>query len=757
MKHKTLKTSFPTFLLPLLLTLVSSLALAATVTPADEILQHWQSKGREAQSYKRFFEAVKSDKAEAYWKLYQDLSKNKKLLKLQHESIKKIIQLDLESPNDTTGKFKKFASVAKKMLRNLRGQPEGLEYELSYLKWILKNKKTSELCTTERQRWLSQAQLKLDDVFYGLQSCAVTYNDFIYRLRLLIFSGEESQARAEIEKYNKANKLENWQKAYLEAVFFTNIGDPVSAYNQLSGFEKEISQNEDYVLNFFYIAQRAGQQEKAEQIINKIMAAEKKPVRLNELKMQKALLYYQTRRYKEANVIFDELVKLNFSYKRKRKSTEFDDLTWLRAWTSYLMGNYNQAHTYLTENLSWTRDKAKTQYWLAQTELAQGETLQALEHLRVLATPVLQGRFFNYYNSLAWMRFEQNKNLMVSDIMRSQVSTIRSGKGAYLIPDQSTTPQQLLAGYGDYIEMAESTDQGQVTLVNSENSVIESNDTEGIQLPSSAALQAELAWADDLTKWGYRDVAKWHLYEVEKKLKTKSDVVPLAQYYLKNQYYNRAVQLMQKVANPNAKKLNLVDEETLWLSLLPRAYGPKLTSEAQKNKINPYLIWSIMKSETQYKPDAISPVGAVGLMQFMPYTSKKVAPLVQDTFEPGKLFNPETAVQYGATYLKKLSDELGGEMHLVAAAYNGGPHRVKLWLRNLKKPNEPNVNSDVFIEHIPFNETRTYVKRVLNYYLAYQKLYDDKFDMKSAKWLTEPLVYNIKEPISLKEEWPSKN
>lgn len=752
MRHTCFKTSAALFLI---LIVVSSLGTAA-VTPATEILQQWQNKGREAQAYKRFFEAVQSDQADAYWKLYQDLSKSKKLLKLQHESIKKIIQLDLASPNDTTARLKNFSTVAKKMLKNLRGQPEGLEYELAYLKWILKNKKTSELCTTERQRWLSQSQLKLDDVLYGLQSCPVTYNDFIYRLRLLIFSGEEDQARIEIEKYNKSNKLENWQKAYLEAVFFTNVGDPVSAYNQLTDFEKEISNNEDYVMNYFYIAQRAGQQEKAEQIINKIMSEEKKPVRLNELKMQKAQLYYQTRRYKEANAIFDELVKSNFSYKRKRKSIEFDDLTWLRAWTSYLMGNYNQAHTHFEENLKWTRDKAKTQYWMAQSELAQGETLKALEHLRILATPVLQGRFFNYYNSLAWMRFEQNKNLVVSDIMRSQVSTIRSGKGAYLVPDQSTTPKELLASYGDYIEMAESTDQGQVTLVNSENSVIESTDTEGIQLPSSAALQAELSWADDLTKWGYRDVAKWHLYEVEKKLKTKSDVVPLAQYYLKNQYYNRAVQLMQKVANPNAKKLNLTDEETLWLSLLPRAYGPKLTAEALKNKINPYLIWSIMKSETQYKPDAISPVGAVGLMQFMPYTSKKVAPLVQDAFEPAKLFNPEVAVQYGARYLKKLSDELGGEIHLVAAAYNGGPHRVKLWLRNLKKPNAPNVASDVFIEHIPFNETRTYVKRVLNYYLAYQRLYEDKFDMKSAKWLTEPLNYNIKEPISLKEEWPYK-
>ena len=61
---------------------------------------------------------------------------------------------------------------------------------------------------------------------------------------------------------------------------------------------------------------------------------------------------------------------------------------------------------------------------------------------------------------------------------------------------------------------------------------------------------------------------------------------------------------------------------------------------------------------------------------------------------------------------------------------------------------------DVFIEHIPFNETRTYVKRVVNYILTYQKIYEDKLDIKSSKWILEKIPYKLKEPLLLKEEWP---
>lgn len=722
---------------------------------AAKILNEWQPKGNEESTYKQYFLAVNENKVDKYWELYQGLSKRKRLLKLQHESIKRILEIDVTSKSDETKSLKNFNKIAKGMLRNLRGQPEGLEYELIYLKWILKNNKVGELCTIERNRWLSQSTLKLSEVTLGLQTCPMTFNDYLYRMRLLVFSGEEAKAQEEINEYTKTNNLEDWQKAYVQAVFFSNVGDPVSAFEKLSPFEDKLKNTEDFYLNLFYISQRAGQQAKAETIINNIIKINKNAGRLSELQFLKAFLFYQTKRYAEAHKIFDSLVKKHKSHKRKKKTGEYDELTWLRAWTAYLNKDYEKAHDLFKENNKWTRDKARNLYWSAQAEWALNNQLVALEYYRQLATPVIEGKFFNFYNYMAWIRFDVNKNLTVSDLMKSQLNTINGGKGHFLIPDVSSNPHKIASDYQNFIEMIEATDQGTTTLINQENSVLESPDTEGIKVETSEQLKAELAWADDLTRWGYRDLAKWHLYEVEKTLKTKTDVVPLAQYYLDNQFYNRAILLMQKVNNPSSKKLNLQDEELLWKSLFPKAFESKTKVEAQKNKISQYFIWSIMKAETQFKVDAISPVGAVGPMQFMPYTSKKVAVLLKDDYNANKLFDPDHAVRYGAKYLRKLSDELGENLHYVAAAYNGGPHRVKLWLKN-QKEEEFNLDNDVFIEHIPFNETRTYVKRVLNFYLAYSKLYDEKFDPKQMRWLISNSPYSLKEPISLKEEWPAK-
>jgi soluble lytic murein transglycosylase len=725
------------------------------VESATKILKEWEPKGNEQQTYKKYFIALNENSIKLYWDLYRDLAKRKKLLKLQHESVKKIIEIDLESTVDQTKSLKNFPKVAKKMLRNLRGQPEGVEYELSYLKWIIKKNQYHELCTTERNRWLGQNSLSLAQVTTGLEKCPVTYNDFLYRMRLLIYSGEEEKAQQEVKEFAEKSKMAEWERAYLEAVFYSNVGDPVSAFQKISKYEKDLEKSEDYYLNYFYIAQRAGEQAKAEEIINKIIKNEKSSKHLNELNYQKAFLFYQTKRYSEAIAILDKLIPAHRSHRRKVKSADYDDLTWLRAWCHYLNKNYEMAEFYLKENAKWTRDKAKNMYWLAQTEWALGNQMVALDHYRQLALPVLTGRYFGYYNHLAWLRFEAYKKVAVNDIMKSEISTIRLGKGQFFLPDVSSKPEELLNTYQSYVDAFESPETEGVNLVNQENSVLESNDTEGIKVDSSEALKAELAWADTLTKWGYRDLAKWHLYEVEKNLKTKSDVIPLAQYYLDKQLYNRAIQLMQRVGNVTTKKLNLQDEEILWKSLFPRAFEAQIKSEAEKQKINKYLVWSIMKAETQFKTDAISPVGAVGLMQFMPYTSKKVALLVKDDFKADKLFDPDFAIKYGAGYLKKLSDELGEQINLVAAGYNGGPHRVKLWLRNFKSNGDLDLDNDVFIEHIPFNETRTYVKRVINFYLAYQKLYDDKFDLKSSQWLISKNQYSLKEPISLKEEWPN--
>ena len=186
-----------------------------------------------------------------------------------------------------------------------------------------------------------------------------------------------------------------------------------------------------------------------------------------------------------------------------------------------------------------------------------------------------------------------------------------------------------------------------------------------------------------------------------------------------------------------------------WSSLYPEAYKKYVQQFANNRKVDPFLIWSIMKAETQYKSDAISPVGAVGLMQFMPYTLQKIDRLIGGKeVKTEELFKPEKSIEYGAAYLKKLSIELDYQRPLIAAAYNGGPHRVKQWLRNMGQ-----LEYDVFIEHIPFAETRTYTKRVITFRSMYDKIYGGQLNYDKMKFLIEKIPYTAPESAKLSEEW----
>ncbi|MBC7466727.1 MAG: lytic transglycosylase domain-containing protein, partial [Bdellovibrio sp.] len=684
-----------------------------------------------------------------YWRLYKDLKKNKKLLRIQLEALKSILEIDLANADKKFNlPFAEFKKEAKLIIRKMSNLPEGLAFELQYLKWVRKYEITEELCRTERKRWLGQASLDFTEVAKGLQSCPVGFDEFIYRLRMLIFSGEEKKAQAELNEFKKQPQLAEWQKAYLQAVFYSNMGDPVLAFAEVKNFEKEILETDDYYNNLYYIAQRAGELTKAEDLINKIIAKARSGKEKKDLLFQKAFLFYQTKKYKNAVVILDQLIKNNPSHKAKHKKVDYDDLTWLKAWCQYLDKDFTAAYDSFQKNKDWTRDKARNLYWTAQTEWALDRQVTALDHFKQLGSPLLKGEFFNYYNFLGWLRFESYKSFVTNDLLKNQLALIKSGRGPYMLPDDQVDPMRIVSEYKTYFDDLSTTDEGDIQVVNQDSTVAEQSGTEGIVITGSADIKRQLKWADALIGWGYADFAKWHLFEVEKSLKTRSAADILVQYYLDKSLYNRGLSLLQKLTSPQQKKISLRDDELLWKSLYPRAYNGNTNSQASLRKINPNLIWSIMKAETQYKQDAISPVGAVGLMQFMPYTSQKVALLLKEPHDVKDLFKPEIAIQYGAAYLKKLSVEFDTQLPLIAAAYNGGPHRVKLWLRNFG-----DIDFDVFIEHIPFPETRTYVKRVLSFYVTYQKIYDEKIDIKKMNFLIEKNPYKIKEPISLKEEW----
>lgn len=151
----------------------------------------------------------------------------------------------------------------------------------------------------------------------------------------------------------------------------------------------------------------------------------------------------------------------------------------------------------------------------------------------------------------------------------------------------------------------------------------------------------------------------------------------------------------------------------------PMAYKDSLTRAAKSRSLHSSWVFAITRQESAFMNDARSGVGASGLMQLMPATAKETAkrfgiPLSS----PQQVLNPETNIQLGAAYLSQIHGQFNGNRVLATAAYNAGPGRVRQWLKGAN-----HLPFDVWVETIPFDETRQYVQNVLSYSVIYgQKL-----------------------------------
>jgi len=130
---------------------------------------------------------------------------------------------------------------------------------------------------------------------------------------------------------------------------------------------------------------------------------------------------------------------------------------------------------------------------------------------------------------------------------------------------------------------------------------------------------------------------------------------------------------------------------------------------------------SIIRRESEFDPEVISPAGARGLMQMMPKTGQKMAQIIGVHYSSKRLIvDPEYNVRLGVTYLEKLSDRFSGNIVLVATAYNAGPTRVDRWLELFGDPRDAGIDAVDWIESIPYRETRNYVMRIAESLLPYE-------------------------------------
>ena len=160
--------------------------------------------------------------------------------------------------------------------------------------------------------------------------------------------------------------------------------------------------------------------------------------------------------------------------------------------------------------------------------------------------------------------------------------------------------------------------------------------------------------------------------------------------------------------------------EEAWHLGYPLAHATTVWESAHAHGVDPYLVLGLMRQESNYRANAVSRVGARGAMQIMPTTGHLLADLVRDVdFTAGDLHDPTLSVDYGIRYLGLLLQRFEGVFPLAVASYNGGPFNVHAWLEGPAA----DLPMDAFVEHIPFRETRDYVKRVTTWYATYVALY----------------------------------
>ncbi|MEI8571480.1 lytic murein transglycosylase [Methylomonas sp. LW13] len=149
----------------------------------------------------------------------------------------------------------------------------------------------------------------------------------------------------------------------------------------------------------------------------------------------------------------------------------------------------------------------------------------------------------------------------------------------------------------------------------------------------------------------------------------------------------------------------------------PLTYIQPIQSNAAAQQLDPGLILGLIRQESAFDELADSPAGAKGLMQIMPNTGRQIAAELRDSWDSDySLFKPELNVKYGTFYFKKLLRQFNGHVALATAAYNAGANKVKRWL-----PENRALPADIWIENIPYKETRGYVASVLMYSLIYQQ------------------------------------
>jgi soluble lytic murein transglycosylase len=157
---------------------------------------------------------------------------------------------------------------------------------------------------------------------------------------------------------------------------------------------------------------------------------------------------------------------------------------------------------------------------------------------------------------------------------------------------------------------------------------------------------------------------------------------------------------------------------TYWRILFPEPWWETIKAESAKNNLDPYLVVSLIRQESEFNPSVVSHANAYGLMQVLPSVGRELARQEgMSNFETFQLLDPATNIRLGTRYLRQTLDRFGGVTEYALAAYNAGDERVVDW-----QAAGPYQGVDEFVESVPFTETREYVEAILRNMETYRAI-----------------------------------
>ena len=193
--------------------------------------------------------------------------------------------------------------------------------------------------------------------------------------------------------------------------------------------------------------------------------------------------------------------------------------------------------------------------------------------------------------------------------------------------------------------------------------------------------------------------------------------------YLRGDNFNRPHSLAESYSGAALRLDPQRDDDARkwWEIVYPRAYRQYIEKYAPTGDNPPYYLYTIMQKESAYNPHDVSYADAIGLLQMIPPTSRRVALRIAAAYTDDVLYDPEGNIRFGAWYIGHLLQKFKGQIALGAGSYNAGPRAMMKWVKLYgARP------LDEFIELTPYTQTREYMKKVLDIYSRYVWLYDKK-------------------------------